>query len=238
VAERLVIAAGVLLNVLLLQIPLFVRDVPYFSLIADPPIIVFLSLVTVHTLWEGVQSMGADLAPAVNVRGAVIPYLTGFSLLLLHCVLVVEFAFLDGGYVFAGHRGKGLILLGAVLMVVGIWVRVRAIGLLGSSFTSHICLVHNHTLFRGGLYGLVRHPSETGMLLIACGACAVMSSVVGCLLVFLVLYPLSRVRVAYEDRMLHESFGEAFESYARSTPAYLPRVRFLLEGTTAPLRDE
>jgi len=238
VAERLIIVAGAMLHVLVLQIPLVVRDVSYFSLIADPSIIVFLAMVAVHTLWEGVQSMGTDTAPAVHVRGAVVPYLTGLSLLLLHCVLVVEFALFDGSHSFAGQSGNGLILLGAVLMVAGIWLRVRAIGLLGSSFTSHICLVPNHTLFRDGLYKLVRHPSETGLLLISFGACAVMSSVVGCLIVILVLYPLSRVRVAYEDRMLHASFGEAFVLYARSTPAYLPRVRLFLDRTTAPLRGE
>lgn len=223
-AERLIIVAGALLNVLLMQAPLLLGDASFRDLMGRPPLVALLVLVTLHVVWEGSESRAAGITLARGVRGAVIPYLTGISLLLLNWILVVDFAFLGGASALSVRGGGGLILMGSLLMAGGVWVRTRSIRRLGPSFTSHICLIERHALARDGLYAMVRHPSETGMLMISLGACVVMSSSIGMFFVVLVLYPLSRLRVMHEDRMLRDSFGDEFDSYCRSTPAYLPRV--------------
>jgi protein-S-isoprenylcysteine O-methyltransferase Ste14 len=102
------------------------------------------------------------------------------------------------------------------------WTAVRA---LGRHWRVEAGLDADHKLVRSGPYRLVRHPIYTSMLcvLVATGlliaswpmlAAAAALEIAG-----------TEIRVRVEDALLAARFGETFEAYRRSVPAYVPFVR-------------
>jgi protein-S-isoprenylcysteine O-methyltransferase Ste14 len=80
----------------------------------------------------------------------------------------------------------------------------------------------DHRLIRSGPYALVRNPIYTSMLLVLC-ATAVIIAGWKLFALALVLFVIgTEIRVRIEERLLASHFGEEFQAYKRSVPAYLP----------------
>ena len=80
----------------------------------------------------------------------------------------------------------------------------------------------DHRLVRSGPYALVRNPIYTSMLLVLCAVAVVIAGwklFVAALLLFAVG---TETRVRIEERLLASHFGEEFQAYKRTVPAYLP----------------
>jgi protein-S-isoprenylcysteine O-methyltransferase Ste14 len=116
------------------------------------------------------------------------------------------------------------------------WQLVACVALLGLaivlSWTSSSALgVHlrvdaalgdEHQLIRSGPYGLVRNPIYTSMLLVLC-ATGVMVTPWQLFVAGLVLFVIgTEIRVRTEEILLAARFGEEFQQYKRSVPAYIP----------------
>ena len=146
-----------------------------------------------------------------------LPYLTGFVVLLVFWVSVYEFANSIQSNVAAAS-------FGSILVAAGISLRVLSIGALRSYFTSHIGLIDDHLLIQQGVYSIIRHPSEAGLLLICFGVSTLFSSIAGVLLTVFFLLPLSMLRVSIEDKILLARFADEFAIYRASTPAMVPSL--------------
>jgi protein-S-isoprenylcysteine O-methyltransferase Ste14 len=114
---------------------------------------------------------------------------------------------------FAGLAGMGL----------GIGLRVAAIHTLGRFFRTEIAVERDQPLVQSGVYRLVRHPSETGLLLCVFGVATLFESVAAAVL-GLALIPLSLWRVRREDRRLHDAFPAEFSAYAGRVKRLVPFV--------------
>ncbi len=82
----------------------------------------------------------------------------------------------------------------------------------------------NGELATTGLYGWVRHPQYGGFVLIMFGFLLMWPTLLTLLMfpILLVVY----VRLAkQEEAIMRKDFGEAYDEYARKTPAFLPRLR-------------
>jgi|SRR5437868_4505292 len=80
----------------------------------------------------------------------------------------------------------------------------------------------DHHLVRSGPYRLVRNPIYLSMLLVLCAVAVVVSPwqlFVAALIIFLVG---TEIRVRTEEKLLVDRFGDVFNDYKRSTPAYIP----------------
>jgi protein-S-isoprenylcysteine O-methyltransferase Ste14 len=80
----------------------------------------------------------------------------------------------------------------------------------------------DHRLVRSGPYALVRNPIYTSMLLVLCATAVIISGwklFVAALMLFVIG---TEIRVRIEERLLASHFGEEFQAYKRSVPAYLP----------------
>lgn len=80
----------------------------------------------------------------------------------------------------------------------------------------------DHRLVRSGPYALVRNPIYTSMLLVLCATAVIIAGwklFVAALLLFVIG---TEIRVRIEERLLASHFGEEFEDYKRSVPAYIP----------------
>lgn len=102
--------------------------------------------------------------------------------------------------------------LTTVIVVIGVAVRMWASGF----------IMKNERLATNGPYALVRHPLYTGNILIVyafAGASGVWWTFVVATAFFLFYYPTA---IEYEDRKLSEIFGDAWQAFAKNTPALMP----------------
>lgn len=106
-----------------------------------------------------------------------------------------------------------------VLAALLSWTSSRA---LAGQLRIDAALGADHRLVRSGPYALVRNPIYTSMLLVQC-ACAVILAGWKLSAAALVLFVIgTEIRVRIEERLLASRFGEEFEAYKSTVPAYLP----------------
>lgn len=217
---------GLLLNAVILLAPLVVAgrfDLP----LRDPAAFAFFALATLFcagdltTLWRaagGWERPADRSAHRHDMTARRLALATGLAL------LTVFWSGLIG-------RACGFLLLpfsprlssaGAVLMFAGTllrWVSVRTLGRgFRTEFTPQTPLVCH------GVYRLVRHPSETGLLAVALGAALLLDSGVALVVCLGVLLPLVCRRIDLEERRLLQAFGDEYRRYRRRAGRLLPLI--------------
>lgn len=116
------------------------------------------------------------------------------------------------------------LLLGTGVFVLGLFVRLWAIRVLGRFFTFEIGIRRDHAVIEQGPYRWVRHPSYTGYVLLLLGLNLAYASglmflgTVPPTLVFLAL------RIRDEEKMLVQHFGPAYSDYMRRTKRLIPAI--------------
>jgi protein-S-isoprenylcysteine O-methyltransferase Ste14 len=113
---------------------------------------------------------------------------------------------------------------GLVVVWLGLALRIWAVVTLGRSFSTFIQVESGQTVVTRGPYQWVRHPSYTGLLLIAVGfglgAANWLSLVICAVVPLLGLLP----RIAVEESELAGTLGEQYRSYQRTTRRLVPGV--------------
>lgn len=113
-----------------------------------------------------------------------------------------------------GAPSRGVWIAGAVVVTVGMLVRLWASGV----------VVKNEILATSGPYGFVRHPLYVGNVLIGVGFCLASGlwwSWLAFAGLFLYFYPHT---IRYEDQKLHRLFGEPWARWSSKTRALWPRL--------------
>ncbi len=111
---------------------------------------------------------------------------------------------------------------GAWLMTLGVALRACAVVTLGLSFQTELGVEPGQTLVQTGIYRHLRHPSETGNLLVAFGSAMLLGSLIAASLTAFALLPLIHRRVRLEDQHLEAAFGEEFQAYKRRVGGMVP----------------
>lgn len=140
------------------------------------------------------------------------------------------------GLAWGAHRGTGLVISGpmgaaalartsviAALIGASLVIVFKAVRTLGKQWSLTARVLESHRLVTEGPYRLVRHPIYTAMLglLLATGLAL---SRWEALLAAVVLYAIgTRIRIGVEERLLRETFGSAYDEYARQVGAFVPR---------------
>ncbi len=116
-------------------------------------------------------------------------------------------------------------IVAVVLGGVSVWLVMAAVQELGRQWSLEARLIEGHKLVTTGVYGLVRHPIYTAMLgmLIATGIAFGRWYV---LLVSVAVFVVgTRIRTVFEERLLHEAFGQEFEDFRAKVPGLIPFVK-------------
>ncbi len=113
--------------------------------------------------------------------------------------------------------GDAVRWLGVVLFALGGALRMFPVFVLGRRFSGLVAIQPGHRLVTTGIYGVIRHPSYLGMLVISLGWALAFRSGVGVLLTALVIPPLL-ARISAEETLLHSQFGAEYDAYRASTP--------------------
>jgi protein-S-isoprenylcysteine O-methyltransferase Ste14 len=104
---------------------------------------------------------------------------------------------------------------------LGLALRVWAIATLGRNFRTTVEVDPTQTVISGGPYRWVRHPSYTGLLLIAVGFGLVRGAWVSLALCVVLLLPALVRRIHVEEAELDHVLGDAYSGYRSTTKARL-----------------
>ncbi len=108
------------------------------------------------------------------------------------------------------------------LAIGSVWFFSAAVRALGKQWSLAARVLEGHKLITKGPYGVVRNPIYTGMfgMLLATGLA--ISHWIGLLIAIIVYAIGTAIRVNSEEKLLRETFGAEFETYARRVPAVVP----------------
>jgi protein-S-isoprenylcysteine O-methyltransferase len=112
--------------------------------------------------------------------------------------------------------------VGVILGASGFVLRLWSLLLLRERFTRTLLVQPGHQIERKGPYRFIRHPGYLGSLLCLNGIGLASGNTLVVVASILLTGAAYRYRIRVEDAMLIRAFGEAYESYRRSTGALIP----------------
>jgi protein-S-isoprenylcysteine O-methyltransferase Ste14 len=115
-------------------------------------------------------------------------------------------------------------IAGVCLLVLGVWLRMWAIVLLGQFFTAVVAVQPGQVVIEKGPYRFIRHPSYTGTLLAAFGGAVMCQSFIALVLTVLALVPAYLYRIAREESWLVEQLGKPYAEYKARSKKLVPFV--------------
>jgi protein-S-isoprenylcysteine O-methyltransferase Ste14 len=124
--------------------------------------------------------------------------------------------------IFPGFHGLRLIAI--PVFIAGLLVRWTAIFSLGKAFSANVAIRDTQSLYRSGLYSVVRHPSYSGMLLIFLAIALAERNWLSAALVL--VFPVAAVlyRIHVEEIALNGAFGAEYATYSASTKRLIPGI--------------
>ncbi|MDJ0708520.1 MAG: isoprenylcysteine carboxylmethyltransferase family protein [Leptolyngbyaceae cyanobacterium MO_188.B28] len=158
-----------------------------------------------------VQATAGRLASLLVIVG-----LVGF-----HWLTLYTFSFQDRSL--GSIVNQGLTLISIVAICAAILVSQIAIKTLGKFF-DRLAIKTDHQLVTNGIYSLVRHPIYTSYILLFFGFCMMLQSVMGLGLLLATCIVWFGNRIAIEEQMLEERFGEEYKTYCQQTKRLFPYI--------------
>jgi|GEM_PF-139189 len=116
-----------------------------------------------------------------------------------------------------------VLILGLLLVALGAWSGIAGAVTLGRSRTIYPSTNQHAELIQHGIYGRLRHPLYTSLILISLGWSALWSSLAS-LFLALALAILLNFKADSEEALLSEGFPD-YEAYRKRVPKFIPRIR-------------
>jgi protein-S-isoprenylcysteine O-methyltransferase Ste14 len=121
-----------------------------------------------------------------------------------------------------------LFAVGAVLLVVAIWISMKRRKYLTVRILVGIPEIQAEPekqgrLLEEGPYAVIRHPRYVEVALATFGYAAI-ANYAGAWIVVVAMVPVLHLVVLLEERELRERFGQAYQDYADRVPRYIPRL--------------
>lgn len=134
--------------------------------------------------------------------------------------------------VYLGMSGRGFLNLyvqstyycALGLILLGLLVRWIAIFQLKEHFTVNVSIRDDHRLVEHGIYGYIRHPAYTGLLISFFGLGLAFNNVLSLITIFLPTLFVFLYRIVIEENLLIKSFGNTYEEYRKRTKKLLPMI--------------
>jgi protein-S-isoprenylcysteine O-methyltransferase Ste14 len=114
-------------------------------------------------------------------------------------------------------------IAGLITTALGVGIAIYARLSLGSNWSGMVTLKAGHELIRNGLYGRIRHPIYTGILVGMFGTAMIRGHLRGWIGLGILLTSFY-VKARREERFLQQEFGEAFDAHMRQTGMFLPKL--------------
>jgi protein-S-isoprenylcysteine O-methyltransferase Ste14 len=114
--------------------------------------------------------------------------------------------------------------IGAILIIVGLIIRIISILTLKEHFTYTVTKIENHELIETGLYKIVRHPGYLGQLIIFLGIAVSLSNWIS------IIFMITSVSIGYvyriktEEKFMIEQMGNKYIDYQKRTKRLIPLI--------------
>jgi protein-S-isoprenylcysteine O-methyltransferase Ste14 len=114
--------------------------------------------------------------------------------------------------------------VGAVLVVIGLIIRIRSMLILRQYFTYSVAKVEGHKLIETGLYKIIRHPGYLGQLLIFLGISTSLSNWLSILAMMIPVAIGYVYRIGVEEIFMTEQLGQGYLNYQKRTKRIVPLI--------------
>jgi protein-S-isoprenylcysteine O-methyltransferase Ste14 len=116
----------------------------------------------------------------------------------------------------------GLLLFGIFLLLASVVLMNRAFRALGEQWSLTARILEDHNLITAGPYGLVRHPIYTALLGMLVGSGVLVTDWKWGVAGLMIYWVGTVIRIQHEEKLLRETFGQAYLNYSSQVPALLP----------------
>lgn len=116
------------------------------------------------------------------------------------------------------------LLLIVALFAAGIALRWYAIVSLGRFFTVNVAIREDHHIVTAGPYGIIRHPSYTGLLMMMLAIAIAFENWISALVAFVPFTAALLWRIRIEEAALVRNFGAEYDAYAAQTKRLIPWI--------------
>jgi protein-S-isoprenylcysteine O-methyltransferase Ste14 len=114
--------------------------------------------------------------------------------------------------------------IGILIMAFGLVIRISAMASLGRMFTYNVTIRDGHELVTSGIYRFVRHPAYTGMLITFAGYGLALNNWLGFAIAFAPVFAVMKRRIAIEETVLLDQFGDAYVEYVKRSWRLVPLI--------------
>jgi protein-S-isoprenylcysteine O-methyltransferase Ste14 len=122
------------------------------------------------------------------------------------------------------HHWNIFFAIGTFLIVLGVFIRIKAILTLDKYFTYSVSNVDNHKLIETGLYKNIRHPGYLGQLMIFTGISITLSNWLSIVLMIVPVLIGYLYRIKVEENFLVNQMGETYVNYQNRTNKLIPSI--------------
>ena len=119
------------------------------------------------------------------------------------------------------------IFLAAIVVALGMAGALlfdRSAKALGANWSLVARMREEHQLVRDGPFARMRHPIYFAMLLLLIALSIGLGHIWGLIAAIPLFVVGTLIRIREEERLLRQQFGDAYDSYARETPAFIPFI--------------
>jgi len=124
------------------------------------------------------------------------------------------------------EQGMLWLVVGMLMILTGEFIRKTAILTAKENFSHQLAMERSekHVLVTQGIYGYIRHPSYLGFCIYALGTQIWLGNYVSTLCFTVILWKFMSKRIAIEDALLYQFFGNEWILYRESTWSFIPFV--------------
>ena len=118
-------------------------------------------------------------------------------------------------------------VLAAIVLALGVAGALlfdRSAKALGANWSLVARMREEHQLVREGPFARMRHPIYFAMLLLLIALSIGLGHIWGLIAAIPLFVVGTLIRIREEERLLRQQFGDAYDSYARETPAFIPFI--------------
>lgn len=115
-------------------------------------------------------------------------------------------------------------IIGTLLLVVALWIFWRSHHDLGSNWSPSLEINVKQTLITNGIYRWIRHPMYASQWVWSIAQIFLFPNWIVGWIGLLTFAPFYWIRIAGEERMMIDHFGDAYREYCAKTGRVIPRI--------------